>query len=130
MIRVTLRDVLEGQEALQKLSNQQLPGRTAFRIGRLLKKLEDILTSYNEVRTSLLEKYAKHKEDGSLEVNDKNEYIFENVNVFIEEMNKLIMEEVEVEADPIDFKSIEDISFTPVEITLLEPFVKFEDEDK
>ena len=45
-------------------------------------------------------------------------------------MNKLIMEEVEVEADPIDFKSIEDVSFTPVEITLLEPFVKFEDEDK
>ena len=130
MIRVTLRDVLEGQEALQKLSNQQLPGRTAFRIGRLLKKLEDVLTSYNEVRTSLLDKYAKHKEDGSFEVNDKNEYIFENVNVFIEEMNKLIMEEVEVEADPIDFKSIEDVSFTPVEITLLEPFVKFEDEDK
>ena len=121
MIRVTLRDVLEGQEALQK---------TAFRIGRLLKKLEDVLTSYNEVRTSLLEKYAKHKEDGSFEVNDKNEYIFEDVNVFIEEMNKLIMEEVEVEADPIDFKSIEDVSFTPVEITLLEPFVKFEDEDK
>lgn len=130
MIRVTLRDVLEGQEALQKLSNQQLPGRTAFRIGRLLKKLEDVLTSYNEVRTSLLEKYAKHKEDGSFEVNDKNEYIFEDVNVFIEEMNKLIMEEVEVEADPIDFKSIEDVSFTPVEITLLEPFVKFENEDK
>ena len=130
MIRVTLRDVLEGQEALQKLSNQQLPGRTAFRIGRLLKKLEDVLTSYNEVRTSLLEKYAKHKEDGSFEVNDKNEYIFEDVNVFIEEMNKLIMEEVEVEADPIDFKSIEDVSFTPVEITLLEPFVKFEDDDK
>lgn len=130
MVRVTLRDVLEGQEALQKLSNQQLPGRTAFRIGRLLKKLEDVLTSYNEVRTSLLEKYAKHKEDGSFEVNDKNEYIFEDVNVFIEEMNKLIMEEVEVEADPIDFKSIEDVSFTPVEITLLEPFVKFEDEDK
>lgn len=130
MIRVTLRDVLEGQEALQKLSNQQLPGRTAFRIGRLLKKLEDVLTSYNEVRTSLLEKYAKHKEDGSFEVNDKNEYIFEDINVFIEEMNKLIMEEVEVEADPIDFKTIEDVSFTPVEITLLEPFVKFEDEDK
>lgn len=130
MIRVTLRDVLEGQEALQKLSNQQLPGRTAFRIGRLLKKLEDVLTSYNEVRTSLLEKYAKHKEDGSFEVNDKNEYIFEDVNVFIEEMNKLIMEEVEVEADPIDFKSIENVSFTPVEVTLLEPFIKFEDEDK
>jgi hypothetical protein len=129
MIRVTLRDVLEGQEALQKLSNQQLPGRTAFRIGRLLKKLEDVLTSYNEVRTSLLEKYAKHKEDGSFEVNDKNEYIFEDVNVFIEEMNKLIMEEVEVEADPIDFKSIENVNFTPVEITLLEPFIKFEDEE-
>ena len=131
MIRGTLRDVLEGQEALQKLSNQQLPGRVAFRIGRLLKKLEEVLTSYNEVRNNLLEKYAKRKEDGTFELNDKNEYQFdeEHMKIFVEEMNKLVAEEVEVESDPIDFSAIENLDFTPVEITLLEPFLKIEDEE-
>ena len=96
MIKVTLRDVLEGQEVLQKLSNQQLPGRIAFRIGRLLKKLEEVLVSYNEVRNNLLDKYAKHKEDGTFEVNNKNEYQFDesNMKIFVDEMNKLIAEEV------------------------------------
>lgn len=130
MIRVTLRDILEGQEVLQKLSNQVLPGRVAFRIGRLLKRLEEVLTSYNEVRNSLLEKYAKKKEDGSFELNEKNEYQFDeaHMKLFVEEMNKLVAEETTVEADPIKFSDIEQLDFTPTDITLLEPFLNLEDE--
>lgn len=130
MIRVTLRDILEGQEVLQKLSNQALPGRVAFRIGRLLKRLEEVLTSYNEVRNSLLEKYAKKKEDGSFELNEKNEYQFDeaHMKLFVEEMNKLVAEETTVEADPIKFSDIEQLDFTPTDITLLEPFLNLEDE--
>ena len=131
MIRVALRDILEGQEALQKLSNQQLPGRIAFRIGRLIKKLEEVLTSYNEVRNNLLEKYAKRKEDGTFELNDKNEYQFdeEHMKIFVEEMNKLVAEETSVEADPIKFSDIENLDFTPADITLLEPFLNLEEDE-
>ena len=131
MIRVELKDILEGQAALQKLSNQQLPGRIAFRIGRLLKKLEEVLTSYNEVRNNLLEKYAKRKEDGTFELNDKNEYQFdeEHMKIFVEEMNKLVAEETSVEADPIKFSDIENLDFTPADITLLEPFLNLEEDE-
>lgn len=132
MIKVALREILEGQEALQKLSNQQLPGRVAFRIGRLLKKLEEVLASYNEVRNSLLEKYARRKEDGTFDLNDKNEYQFnvEEMQKFIEEMNKLVAEETSIEADPIKFSDIENLNFTPADSTLLEPFIELEEEDK
>ena len=132
MIKVALKDILEGQEALQKLSNQQLPGRVAFRIGRLLKKLEEVLASYNEVRNSLLEKYARRKEDGTFDLNDKNEYQFnvEEMQKFIEEMNKLVAEETSIEADPIKFSDIENLNFTPADSTLLEPFIELEEEDK
>ena len=47
-MKVTIREILEGQDTLQKLSHQPLPGRAAFQIGRLLKKLEEVLASYNE----------------------------------------------------------------------------------
>lgn len=125
MIKVTLREVLEGQETLQKLSNQILKGRTAFQIGRMLKKIEEVLTSYNDTRIKLIEKYAKKKENGEFEVNEKNEYQFtqENMQAYVEEINKLIAEEIEIEANPIRFEDIENLEFTAAEATFLEPFV-------
>lgn len=125
MIKVTLKDILDGQETLQKLSGLQLPGRTAFQIGRLLKKLESVLAEYNETRTKLLEKYAKRTEDGNFELNDKNEYQFtqENIEIYIGEVNNLISEEIELDVTPIRLKDIENLMFTPSEMAILEPFM-------
>lgn len=129
-MKITIKEILEGQDTLQKLSHQPLPGRAAFQIGRLLKKLEEVLTSYNEVRVQLIEKYANKNEDGTFEVNDKNEYQFtaENMQAYISEINNVIADEVEVEAKPINFKDIEKLEFTAAEMTFLEPFLMFEEE--
>lgn len=129
-MKVTIREILEGQDTLQKLSHQPLPGRAAFQIGRLLKKLEEVLASYNEVRVKLIEKYAKKNEDGTFEVNDNNEYQFtaENMQAYVSEINSVIADEVEVEARPINFKDIENLEFTAAEMTFLEPFLMFEEE--
>ena len=129
-MKVTIKEILEGQDTLQKLSHQPLPGRAAFQIGRLLKKLEEVLTSYNEVRVQLIEKYANKNEDGTFEVNDKNEYQFtaENMQAYVSEINSVIADEVEVEARPINFKDIENLEFTAAEMTFLEPFLMFEEE--
>ncbi len=128
MMKITLRNILEGQETLQKLSNQPLKGRTAFQVGRLLKKLEEVLNAYNDTRLKLIEKYAKRKDDGDFELNDKNEYQFtqENMQAYVEEINKLILEEVEIEAKPIPFEDIENLEFTAAEATFLEPFLDIE----
>ena len=129
-MKITIKEILEGQDTLQKLSHQPLPGRAAFQIGRLLKKLEEVLTSYNEVRVQLIEKYANKNEDGTFEVNDKNEYQFtaENMQAYVSEINNVIADEVEVEAKPINFKDIEKLEFTAAEMTFLEPFLMFEEE--
>lgn len=128
MMKITLKEVVEGQESLQKLSGMILKGRTAFQVARLLKKLEEVLTSYNDTRLKLIEKYAKRKEDGEFELNEKNEYQFtqENMQAYIDEINKLIMEEVEIEAKPIPVEDIENLEFTPAEAAFLEPFLQFE----
>lgn len=127
-MKVVLKEILEGQEVLQKLSQQPLPGRAAFQIGRLLKKLEEILNSYNDVRLKLVEKYAKRKEDGEFDLNEKNEYQFtaENMQAYVNELNTMIADEVEVEANPINFKDIEKLEFTAAEATYLEPFISLE----
>lgn len=126
MIKVTLKDILDSQEVMRTLSNKQLQGRAAFKVARLLKKLENELATFNETRIKLIENYAKKDEEGKYITNEKNEYQFDenNANKFVEEFNKLLLEEIEIDANPILINEIENIDFTPTEMVALEPFIK------
>lgn len=126
MIKVNLKQIVESQEAMRKLSDKQLRGRTAFKMSRLLKKLEAELTTFNETRLKIIEKYAKRNEDGSFMTNEKNEYQFteEDANKFMEELNKLLEEPIELDANPILLDEIEELDFTPSEMAMLDPFIE------
>ena len=125
MIKVTLKDIVESQDVMRILSNKPLRGRAAFKVARLLKKLEVELTTFNDTRVKLIEAYAKKDEDGNFVTNDKNEYQFDtdNANKFVEELNKLLLEELEIDANPILIDEIEELDFTPTEMAMLEPFM-------
>lgn len=125
MMKVTLKDIVESQEVMRTLSNKPLRGRVAFKVARLLKKLEAELTTFNDTRVKLIESYAKKDEEGNYVTNDKNEHQFDqdNANKFIEEINKLLLEELDVDANPILVDEIEDLDFTPAEMAALEPFM-------
>lgn len=124
-MKVTLKDIVESQEVMRTLSNKPLRGRVAFKVARLLKKLEAELTTFNDTRVKLIESYAKKDEEGNYVTNDKNEYQFDqdNANKFVEEINKLLLEELDVDANPILVDEIEDLDFTPAEMAALEPFM-------
>ena len=125
MMKVTLKDIVESQEVMRTLSNKPLRGRVAFKVARLLKKLEAELTTFNDTRVKLIESYAKKDEEGNYVTNDKNEYQFDqdNANKFVEEINKLLLEELDVDANPILVDEIEDLDFTPAEMAALDPFM-------
>lgn len=125
MMKVTLKDIVESQEVMRTLSNKPLRGRVAFKVARLLKKLEAELTTFNDTRIKLIESYAKKDEEGNYVTNDKNEYQFDqdNANKFVEEINKLLLEELDIDANPILVDEIEDLDFTPAEMAALEPFM-------
>lgn len=125
-MKVTLNDIVESQEVMRTLSTKSLRGRAAFKVARLIKKLEVELTTFNDTRVKLIEAYAKKDEDGNFVTNDKNEYQFDpdNANKFVEEINKLLLEEIEIDANPILIEEIEELDFTPAEMTVLEPFME------
>ena len=125
MMTVTLKDIVESQEVMRTLSNKPLRGRVAFKVARLLKKLEAELTTFNDTRVKLIESYAKKDEEGNYVTNDKNEYQFDqdNANKFVEEINKLLLEELDIDANPILVDEIEELDFTPAEMAVLEPFM-------
>ena len=125
MIKVTLKDIVESQDVMRALSSKQLRGRVAFKVARLLKKLEAELATFNDTRIKLIETYAKKDDEGNFVTNEKNEYQFDadNANKFVEEINKLLLEEIDIDANPILVDEIEELNFTPAEIVALEPFM-------
>ena len=125
-MNVTLKDIVDSQEVMRLLSNKPLRGRAAFKVARLLKKLESELVTFNDTRIKLIENYAKKDENGQFITNEKNEYQFDedNATLFVEEINKLLTEEIQIDASPILLNEIEELNFTPVEMTLIEPFIE------
>lgn len=126
MIKVTVQQIIESQEAMRNLLDKQLKGRTAFQVARLIKKLENEISSYNDTRVKLIERYAMKNDDGTFVINDKNEYQFtqENMNGFVQEMNKILAEDIEIDVNPIKLEELDNINFTVMEMTMLEPFIE------
>lgn len=84
--------------AFKNLKNQKLPAKTAFVIKGIQKRMEEEITKYEEVRKELLNRCGKKDENGNLEVDDKNNVLFDadGQKEFINEMNELINTEVEI----------------------------------
>lgn len=123
---ITLQNILEAQGTMQNLSTKVLRGRTAYQVARLLKRLDAELSTYNDTRLKLIEQYAKKKDDGNYELNEQNEYQFtqENMQAYMNEINNLLQEKIEIDANPLKLDDLLDLEFTPTEMVALEPFIE------
>ena len=131
MIKIKVQDLVNSTTILQKLSNMSLKARLAWQIARLLKAADEEIQAFNDTRMKVIKKYGEKDENDQLITDDKGNCKIppENMNKFTDELNELLSEKVSINADPIDFKEIEDIEFTPAEMTQLTPFVNMDDND-
>lgn len=125
MINVKLSELLDSTETLKKLSQKDFKAKLAWSISRLLKAAEQEIQEFNDTRMNLINKYGEKGDDGQLVTDDKGNcrIIPENIQEFSNELNELINTEVEINANPIDIELLEDLEFTPTEMTQLEPFI-------
>lgn len=129
MITITINDLLNSVETLQKIAQKDFKAKLAWSIARLLKSAETEIQSFNETRMNLIKKYGEKDENGELITDEKGncKIMTENVDTFTEELNELINTEVEINANKIDFNLLENIDFTPSDMAALEPFIEFEE---
>lgn len=129
MITITINDLINSTETLQKLSQKDFKAKLAWSIARLLKAAEVEIQSFNDTRMSLIKKYGEKDEQGELITDDKGNCKIENdkIEAFTNELNELLNSEIEINANKIDFNLLENIDFTPSDISVLEPFVNFEE---
>jgi len=86
------------QTALNSLSSQEIPMKTAFKFKTILKKMSEEIKKYEELRTELLNKLGDKDEKGELQVDEKNNVKFsnENAKTFYAKLTELLNAEVDI----------------------------------
>ena len=128
-IRNTLFENQQYFETIGKIhKSDQLSVMDAYRINRLVKKLNDLNTEYSELKKGLLDKFGTPgEEEGQFKVEgDKQE-------PFMKEMNDLIGIEHDLETETLAFPSKLEDGFSAADLGIMELFFdlsEFDEEEK
>lgn len=125
MITVKIADLLNSTDVLQKLAQKDFKAKLAWSIARLLRTAEEEIKNFNETRMNLITKYGEKDDNGELitDVNGNCKIVPDRIANFSNELEDLLQTEVEINANKIDIEQLENLDFTPSEISVLEPFI-------
>lgn len=109
-MKITNRQVIEfiNSVSANKLASKRLPVKVAYAISRNLDKMNNIITSYETARKTLLDQYAEKDEEGKAKVKDGNYVIQEDQKqAFSDEMKELLEVENEIDLHTINMDEVE-----------------------
>lgn len=109
-MKITNRQVIEfiNNVSANKLASKRLPVKVAYAISRNLDKMNNIITSYETARKTLLDQYAEKDEEGKAKVIDGNYVIQEDQKqAFSDEMKELLEVENEIDLHTINMDEVE-----------------------
>lgn len=107
-ITLTLKDVLNSVPALQEIANQPIPAKISFRLGVLIRKVNERCEVYQETRKALCEKYGEENQDeGKYDIRPEEQ------DTFNKELDDLLAEEVTFNVSPIKLRVIESVPLSP-----------------
>lgn len=131
MIKVSIATLLNSTEALQKLSTTDLKAKLAWQVARLLKAADKEIQEFNETRMKLIQKYGEKDENGELIKDEKDNCRISNdvAEEFSTQLNDLIQAEVEINVNKINIDELDNITFTPADMAMLENFIQFDSEE-
>lgn len=126
MIKIKMKNLLDSTNILKELSTKELNGRAAYKLGKIIRRVDDEFALFNEAREKLIKQYAAVDENGEYKLNSRNEYTFEgdNMQKFVKEINELTGMMVEIDASQIKLDDIAELKFTPAQMVQLEAFIE------
>lgn len=114
-MKVKLGIIVSSVEPLGKIMQHPMPAATAFRCAKTLKSVQSELESYEEARKNLIEQYG---EDGEIKPDSKN------WDQFVVDMNKMLEEEVKLDAKVIKSENLSKVEISPSDLVALEWLIK------
>jgi len=117
-MKLKLTDIKRAEPVLMKIMNAELPIKAAYKIGRVMKKIQEELKTIEEMRIKLVQKHGK-----TVEGTQRTEVPQENFDTFVKEYNALLESEATFDFDPVPMADLGNISLSPMDTILLEPFL-------
>jgi hypothetical protein len=117
-MEIRLAEIKKIEGSLNKLVTKDIKIKLAYKIGKLLKVLNEELKSLENARINLVKKYGK-KEEGSEDVRVP----IEKTEEFMLEFNGLMQEKITVDFEPIPYQEFGDISLSVTDILSLDGYI-------
>lgn len=116
-------EIFNAKEPLQKLLEKELPVRVAYGLAKMANKLNAEFQAIEQVRMGLIRKYGEADKDNPMQITVKLES--EKYPKFVEEMNELMNQEVEVVIEKVKLPQEVDGKALQIEPSVLMPLEKF-----
>lgn len=112
---VTMSTVFSSRPAFQQLVKQSFSAKVAYRLSKIVRKVDQELQDFEKARVALVEKYARDvDEDGNKTVPP------ENISMFVKEVEELLNLEVDLDIPLIPLSWLEDVQLTTEQMILIE----------
>ena len=131
-MRVKMQEIIDAMPALSIFANKELSAKAAYRIGKLVKKLNSEHRAFIEARNKAIQKHG-HKITKPIRGVEQEviEVAPENAEAFTAEMNDLLNAEVELEGVvKVAFADIEKLDIAPAVLSDLDFIIEAPIEDK
>ena len=114
---LTLEQMLNAEQTLIKISQNDLPAITAWRLLKTIQQIQKECNLFREFRSNKIKEYGNFDET-------KNDYVInkdnENFNKFMSELTSLLSEESEINVAPIEIDDLKDMELSVQQISSIE----------
>jgi len=101
-MNVKLGTLVEATQALNELGTAKLPAKAAYRVAKAIEKIGGHVKTFESVRAETIKRYGEEQENGNFMVPQ------DKVQAFMDELNPLIDEDIELDIHPIDVEMLGD----------------------
>jgi hypothetical protein len=120
-MKITISEVLNGKQVLEKLVDKEVSIKVAYRLSRIIKVLNEELQLFEEQRQKLVQKYGTQQEDapeGSITVSE------ENLEPFQKDLSELLTAEIDLGCEPMNIDEFGDnVEIKTAELMMIEKFI-------
>ena len=120
-MKITISEVLNGKTVLEKLVDKEISIKTAYRLSRIIKVLNEELQHFEEQRQKLVQQYGKQQEDapeGNVTVSE------ENIEPFQNDLTELLTAEIDLGCEPMNINEFgDDVEIKTAELMMIDKFI-------
>lgn len=119
-MKIKVADLYDLSLGLNDLADKELPISTSLKIEQNQKKVNEELVSTDKIRQKIVNKYK----DDSVKVENGVKIKDDKLDIFQDEVQELMDQDVELDLKKIDLKDLGEISIKPRSITFLKTILK------